>query len=525
MNQMTIKELINDIGVKIRLDKEERKHDKAMSKDALNILYKSAAEERCNMVGFFKYCKYVDQTNDVQAIYGRKWKNVVEKLSKLCSFAEDYQGEVDLGTGLKSISDVKVIGLPQTCKELVKLFGSHKNVCNVIKKAIQAGLLAVVQDYYHIGACSKLYAINPRKIAEIRALSEVKETKEDGKGHINSSYTPTYSGNIRFSSGRRLPGVGLTDKAVIETLHKNYPYLSEFEKLNEENNENLMKTINPLYTPTYSGNIRDALLLLGKFEPKVKRNFKTGVITGISIRETSKAAILPKTEGNFTREDLFVNLYGTKDVYEFDVKSSIYRVTYFMNKGEWLSNDVDFYQMISPYEFETDEDRENFKAVCQRFYFGKSPEQVFEKLWKKKYIEKSEENAGHIASIFSNMRKVVGDTYDSEIFLHESCIYMLLMRELIKRGYTVTQVYDGFYCDKDIEDLCIELLPVCAAEYAEIAKHSAKSGDSLGKNLYKSEDDGCKGFVEHVEKKMKKSKEQPLDCVDDAYNWTPPALY
>lgn len=522
---MNIKDLVNSIGVKIRLDREARKHDKNLSTDALRVLYKSVADEKCNLINYFKHCKYVKTADDLQAVYGRKWKANVEKLWKLCQFAEDYQGECDETTGLKSISDVCVIGLPQTCKELQRLFGSQQNVSNTIKKAIDAGLLAVVYDNYQIGQCSKLYAINPRKIAELNRL--VNETGLNAGNGNDNIYTPlpTYSTNIRFSSGRRLPGVGVTDETIIKVLHENYPHLKFFEDLNEANNRQLLNIYtNPL--PTYSTNIR---FLLGKFEPKVKRNFKTGVITAISIRETSQAAVLPKKDGNFTRSDLFDYLYESQDVYEFDVKSSIYRVTYFLNTGKWLDNDVDFYQLISPYKFSTTEDRENFKAVCQRFYFAKSPEQVFERLFKKKYIEKTEENARHITAIFYNLRKTIGKTYDSEIFLHESCIYMLLMRELLKRGIVVTQVYDGFYAPQEIAGLCTELLPACAAEYysmihgRERIKNTIKQ--FLGEDLYKSEDDGCKDFVEHVERKMSRRHEEPLDCVDDTFNWTPPAIY
>lgn len=288
---MNIKELINEIGIKIRLDREARKQDRNLSLDAINTLYKSLANEKCNLFNYFKKCKYVKTTPDIAAIYGRKWKSNVKTLWKLCQFAEDYQGEVDEATGLKSISDVTVIGLPQTCKELQKVFGSQQNICNAIKKAIETGLLAVVQNSYQIGQISKLYAINPRKIAEISSLVEnsVNLAAEGNDEHIHT-INSTYSTNIRFSSGRRLPGSGVTDEAVIKALHKNYPQLGYFEQLNEENN----KRLNNIYTnpyPTYSTNIR---FLLGKFEPKVKRNFKSGLITGISIRQTSKAAALPK---------------------------------------------------------------------------------------------------------------------------------------------------------------------------------------------------------------------------------------
>ena len=43
------------------------------------------------------------------------------------------------------------------------------------------------------------------------------------------------------------------------------------------------------------------------------------------------------------------------------------------------------------------------------------------------------------------MTDIIGQQFDSEIFLHESCIYMQLVDELFKLGFDVIQVYDGFY--------------------------------------------------------------------------------
>lgn len=115
---------------------------------------------------------YVNKPDDIQEIYGRKWKNVVEKLSKLCRYMEDFCGA----------NDVKVVGLPQTSVELVKLFGSHKNVCNVTKKAIEVGLVRVVNDKFCPGRYSKLYAFNPRKATEIDRLRAGGKRKAPNSG-------------------------------------------------------------------------------------------------------------------------------------------------------------------------------------------------------------------------------------------------------------------------------------------------------------------------------------------------------
>ncbi len=42
-----------------------------------------------------------------------------------------------------------------------------------------------------------------------------------------------------------------------------------------------------------------------------------------------------------------------------------------------------------------------------------------------------------------------GRLFDSEIFFHESCIYMDVLLELLQEGYFVWECYDCWYAKKD----------------------------------------------------------------------------
>ena len=42
-----------------------------------------------------------------------------------------------------------------------------------------------------------------------------------------------------------------------------------------------------------------------------------------------------------------------------------------------------------------------------------------------------------------------GTTMDSEVFYHESCVYMDVLKELLERGFKVWEVYDSWYAKKD----------------------------------------------------------------------------
>lgn len=66
------------------------------------------------------------------------------------------------------------------------------------------------------------------------------------------------------------------------------------------------------------------------------------------------------------------------------------------------------------------------------------------------------------------MKLVIGRKYGSEIFLHESVIFLMLRRELYCQGVRTSQCYDGFWSDDPrLGALCEELLPKVAEEYRQ----------------------------------------------------------
>ena len=77
----------------------------------------------------------------------------------------------------------------------------------------------------------------------------------------------------------------------------------------------------------------------------------------------------------------------------------------------------------------------------------------------------------------SKMTDIIGQPFDSEIFLHESCIYMQLVDELFKLGFDVIQVYDGFYVrnrddvnQEQFNDIVNDLLDTITLNYIKSYK-------------------------------------------------------
>lgn len=150
-----------------------------------------------------------------------------------------------------------------------------------------------------------------------------------------------------------------------------------------------------------------------------------------------------------------------------------------LNTGEWLPQEVDFYALMfagekpddsNSYEFENAAKRAEYKQVCMRLYFCKSSAEQWNKMRRAGMLSggiPKEEQLAEIAAARQKMRRAVGGkTYGPEIFLHESCLLMMLRGELYKRGVRTSQCYDGFWSDDArLPTMCEEILPVVAAEY------------------------------------------------------------
>ena len=163
----------------------------------------------------------------------------------------------------------------------------------------------------------------------------------------------------------------------------------------------------------------------------------------------------------------------------YDVKSSIYRTTYMLNTGEWLPQEVDFYSLMfagekpdeaNGYHFDDAQKRADYKQACMRLYFCKSAEEQWNKMRRAGMLPDycgKEEQLAEIAAARQKMRRAVGGkTYGPEIFLHESCLLMMLRSELYKRGVRTSQCYDGFWSDDArLPTMCEEILPQVASDY------------------------------------------------------------
>lgn len=175
---------------------------------------------------------------------------------------------------------------------------------------------------------------------------------------------------------------------------------------------------------------------------------------------------------------------------EYDTKASIYQIQYFLNHNVWFSNTVDMYAMMFGRKFDSPDMRNAFKSLCMPMFFEQSDSTYIRNILNK--IESFRNTSSHrkqaivdkLLSYRHKMLEVLGPSFKSEIFLHESCIYMHTLYELVKQGWQVAQVYDGFYAihqDKtldlstDIESILDSYVHEYRAKYKHTFNQASKN--------------------------------------------------
>ena len=227
-------------------------------------------------------------------------------------------------------------------------------------------------------------------------------------------------------------------------LYQNYPYLSYYQELAD-----IINTTYYAECPEMSIN----------FTPNYTWNKGNKAITKIGIRATNELVAAKKDkDGNENfygvyKEDI-LNKYGLN--LEKDVTSSIPRITLSLNVGQWIPEDVDIYELIYNEYVSSHTVVEKFEEVRP----------AIKKLHMRGYFDRPSTLGVHTRRVMASVRdKEAVDTemriyqnaiiaaeggalYGSEIFYHESCIYMDVLKALLDNGYKVWQCYDAFYASK-----------------------------------------------------------------------------
>ena len=349
-------------------------------------------------------------------------------------------------------------------KRLLSITGSVMNSSNFIRGMVNLGLISVIDDTYQFNAYytkqnhSKRYAYHYQNEVLIKKYCEQNNINKykPNKNYNNNTIVKSFSidsfetDKVMFSSHLSLHkpddySVSEFEAYLTQVLYKNYPQLSKYQQMADIIND------------TFYADDDDRQI---RFTPSFTWNKGNKSVIKIGIRATNALVSAKKDrDGNenfygLYKEDILLK-YGFN--LEKDVKSSVPRITYLLNKKEWLSEDIDIYQNIYNEYLKIDnntivksfsEVREAIKGLHMRGYFDNETMSAVH------INNQIKLNYDGVKEEMSKYRQAIvlaegGNTFGSEVFFHESCIYIDVLYELLKKGFDVLQIYDAFYSKKE----------------------------------------------------------------------------
>jgi len=377
----------------------------------------------------------------VKTLLGRKWKTCLELIG---AFINEYKY-------VTTRDYITELNISVTSENLVDIFESSRNVSNVIKMTKKIGLIICTDVSYTFGQKdqtknrSRKYIwnkavqdvvlrmiehekINVRKPNSSPTLTSYDHVTELASALLASKSAPKFSSKLRLACSTRSvtsSRIGnALDSIIIRALELRYPQLLYYQRRCEEMAERFGLDMTQRLT----------------FEPSIHRSPSKKYVTKIGIRAYSPVCALEKDE-----RDEYLRHTFEEPFVEYDVKSSIYRVTKLLNYGIWEDDGVDLYtQMYPRQEKLTPEERAAFKQLAMRLYFDYPNKVYLHTLPVWEGYNEADVKAD-LKEIRQSMLNVTGPFYDSEIFFHESCIYIDVAYALRLRCASVVQVYDCFY--------------------------------------------------------------------------------
>lgn len=392
----------------------------------------------------------------------RQVNKTKEHLSKVLAF-------IDSKKQLRFSDGLTVMPISCKSKTLISICGSQQNACNLIKYMKQIGLLADYDSSYQFNAyydkdnkCKEYcYSYdNECKIKEYCNINNINKYKIINKriNIYNSKKLQSFDEKqVLFNSKLHLykpDNWNCTDfeNYIYCILLENYPELEYYQNLADEINEKY-----------YSNDFSRQVI----FRPTFTWNKGNKAITSIGIRACNELVSAKKEKEDGDKENQLyryelLNKYGLP--FEYDIKSSVPRLTFALNKNVWLEDDIDLYEVIYDRFIElypnekmkwNKESRKIFKSFFMNIYFDNENElykHFAAKISKKiKYKKEDWQDLDKILRCYKQAAEdVIGKTYDSEIFYYESIIYMEVLKYLLDNGYEVLQCYDCWYCNKEI---------------------------------------------------------------------------
>lgn len=439
--------------------------------ELLKLLGRKKRQQLSNLASFFNALKHLttnylkcDSCPDIAQ--GQK-QNTHRNISSICAGFE---------------YPVSIIPLSARNKLMISLYGNSTSAQRVIKLLRTIGGIQAVTSKHRFGNThpelnfSTLYAYNKQVEKTVLQLAKKLNVPiikpADDLAHLTENFPiePTIFAQIRVSSKLHIK-TNCSDDQIREMLAKKYSRLiaQRLAKILEMNES--------LPTEQHI-----------QFNWKITRGKAS--IKKIGIRATSRIVSLKEHKNENSdysgkwRWQYLSEHFGNSGYWHYDVRGSIYQITRLLNHGDWAGNSIDPYKLMFGSEFQSDADRQAYKSLCMALYFDRPKCIIIHNQLKtpnmlRKYGAKPIED--ELIAAKQSMENFTGRSFDSEIFLHESLMYIDFVYALRKKKVDVVQIYDGFYFSRkdliDVESLMRQTAANYYKDYMEFVRSESSSCD------------------------------------------------
>ena len=317
--------------------------------------------------------------------------------------------------------------------------------------------------YSYNQSISKLYSFNKFVYSKILEYANSKyqfsinQNNNNLSYHISNLYGDKQSedveDDVKFDESRirickrmKMDVTGISLSRIESVLNARYPQFLEGKRIADELNKTLP--------------IEEKIKWQWNLELK-QRNGKK-YLTKIGFRASNMICSYkehqnenPCYKGKW-RSEYLAEVYGS-EYSHYDFNASIWRLSYNLLHDEMLPESIDAYELAYTDKFESKEERDLFKKIAMRLYFGGinqlgvQVENKFKEIANKlgeEYVY-DHARAKCIQDVMSDQKLLavekIGGFFDSEIFLHESYIYLNIYKDIVDSGVRCTQIYDSFY--------------------------------------------------------------------------------
>ena len=428
----------------------------------------SLGEKLCSRNHWEKVSRILKEQEKAAAVYDAK--EVVESnfqkkrrivLENAVKFVEAFKWRFD-NEAIAPIS-TNEIGL-QIAMGCEKNKSPRRMIKIYIDNLVTLKVIKLESDYYSFSkSISKFYSFNQLVYARLldyassRYQISLSQFNDSLSYHISYVYGDEQdedaNDDVKFDESRirirkrmKMDVTGVSLKRIESVLNTKYPQFLEGRRIADELNKSL---------PT-----EEKIKWRWNLELKQGRNGRR-YLTKIGFRASNMICSYKEHENENPcyrgkwRSEYLEGIYGKYGHYDFN--ASIWRLSYNLLHDDILPESTDGYELAYGDKFATRDDREVFKKIAMRLYFGGINQlgvqvenkfrEIANKLGKKYSYDK--DRARRIQDIMCEQKLTavenIGGFFDSEIFLHESCIYLNVYKDIVKSGIRCSQVYDSFY--------------------------------------------------------------------------------